>query len=165
MIHSASLWATGSEIAASAWVASAALCLRASSMTFSRASVSAREVEEVAAIAAGAAGGRAGKAVCWRVGGVRLAVGEPAVATTAVFLVTGFVAADVALGTTPRAIGRGFGNGTLDLAHASAAQSDKPTANNRPVAPAVDRRAAVRKDKVTAFPDGESFNRSSPSSI
>src|SRR5580704_14987562 len=72
MIHSASFLATGSEIAASAWVASEGLCLRTSSMTFSSASVSACEVEDVAATAAWAGGLRAGgggKAACWRVAG------------------------------------------------------------------------------------------------
>jgi len=43
-IHSASFCATGSDIAASAWVASAGWCLRTNSITFSSASVSAREV-------------------------------------------------------------------------------------------------------------------------
>src|SRR5689334_4403778 len=56
MIHSASLRATGSVIALSAWVASAALCLRTSSMTFSSVSMSALEVDDVAAIAAGVVG-------------------------------------------------------------------------------------------------------------
>src|ERR1700693_2231665 len=119
MTHSASFRATGSDIAASAWVASAGLCLRTSSITFSSASVSVREVDAVAATAAGAGG--------------------------------------VVLGTTLRAIGRGFGNGTLGLAEASAAHI--PAASIRLVAKAVDRNAAAREGAVTTFPDGESFNR------
>jgi hypothetical protein len=70
-----------------------------------------------------------------------------------------------ALGTTLRAIGRGFGKGTFDLAQASAVHADTATPKTRLVASAVDRNAAAREEEVTAFPDGESFNRSSPSSI
>jgi hypothetical protein len=69
------------------------------------------------------------------------------------------------LGTTLRAIGRGFGSGTFGLAQASAANADNPTANIRLVANAVDRIAAAREYGVTAFLRGESFNRSSPRSI
>jgi thiamine pyrophosphate-dependent acetolactate synthase large subunit-like protein len=69
------------------------------------------------------------------------------------------------LGTTLRAIGRGFGNGTFGLAEASAAHADNPTASARLVAKAVDRNAAARVDRVTAFLGGESFNRSSLRSI
>src|SRR6185312_17507860 len=72
MIHSASFLATGSDIAASAWVASAGLCLRISSMTLFSASASACEVDEVAATAAGTISLRvfaAGKAACCRVAG------------------------------------------------------------------------------------------------
>src|ERR1700688_2045715 len=86
MIHSASFLATGSEMAASAWVASAGLCLRTSSMTLSSASVSACEVEDVAATAAWAGGLRAGgggKAACWRVAG---AMAGAAGADTGLFL-------------------------------------------------------------------------------
>src|SRR5664279_582178 len=73
MIHSASFLATGSDIAAAAWVASAGLCLRTSSMTFSSASVSAFDVDDVAATAAGVTGLRegGGKAACWRVAGAK----------------------------------------------------------------------------------------------
>jgi hypothetical protein len=63
------------------------------------------------------------------------------------------------LGTTLRAIGRGFGSGTFDLAQASAVNADKPTASARLVAKAVDRNAAARAFEVTAFLRGESFNR------
>jgi hypothetical protein len=93
-----------------------------------------------------------------------------AVATTVAFLAAvaaGGAAflADVA-GTTWRAIGRGFGNGTLGLAQASAAaNADKPTASARLVAKAVDRNAAARVERFTAFPGGESFNRPSLRSI
>src|SRR4030088_568983 len=92
MIHSASFLAPGSNIAASAWVASAGLCLRTSSMTFSSASVSACEVEDVAATAAGGGGlrvGGDGKAARWRVAGAMAGAG---VATGAVFLAAVFAA-------------------------------------------------------------------------
>ena len=72
----------------------------------------------------------------------------------------------VVLGTTLRAIGRGFGSGTFGLAAASAAHADNPRsarlvakASARLVARAVDRNAAARADGVTAFLRGESFNR------
>ena len=152
---------------ASAWVASAGLCLRTSSMTFASASVSACEVDDVAATAAGGGLRGAGKAACWRVAGARV------VAAAAVFLAAVFAAGAVlgavlgtVLGTTLRAIGRGLGNGTfLDLAQASPADADNPKASARHVASAVDRNAAARLDGVTAFLRGESFNRWSPSSI
>src|SRR5947208_3293886 len=90
MIHSASFLATGSDIAAAIWVASAGLCLRTSSMTFSSASVSACDVDDVAATAAGGGGLRAGaggKAACWRVAGAKAGAG---VAAGATFLAAGF---------------------------------------------------------------------------
>ena len=69
----------------------------------------------------------------------------------------------VVVATTLREIGRGFGNGTLVLAAASTVKADNPkdnpNANARLVANAVDRNAAARADRVTAFPNGESFNR------
>jgi len=75
--HSASFLATGSEIAASAWVASSGRCLRISSMTFSSVSRSAFEVDDVAAMAAGATDLRAGVGVAarWRAGGAGAATG------------------------------------------------------------------------------------------
>jgi hypothetical protein len=93
-----------------------------------------------------------------------------AIAGTAVGAGTVILAALVAgatflaegLGTTLRAIGRGFGNGTFGLVRASAANADSPTASARLVANAVDRNAAARADGVTAFLRGESFNRSGP---
>jgi hypothetical protein len=92
-----------------------------------------------------------------------------AVATVTVFLAAGVAGGAVFLadvvGTTLRAIGRGFGNGTFGLARASAAHADNPTASARLVAKAVDRSAAARVDRVTAFLGGESFNRSSLRSI
>src|SRR5713226_5641168 len=105
MIHSASFLATGSDIAASAWVASAGLCLRMRSMMFSSASVSDCEVDVVAATAAGATGLRAGaggKAACWRVAGAMAGVAGAAVTAAfgagAVFLAAvlgaGFVGAE-----------------------------------------------------------------------
>jgi hypothetical protein len=63
------------------------------------------------------------------------------------------------LGTTPRAIGRGFGNGTFCLVEASAADTDNPTSSTRLVARAVDRFTAVRMRGFTAFLRGESFKR------
>jgi hypothetical protein len=69
------------------------------------------------------------------------------------------------LGTTLRAIGRGFGSGTLGLVAASAAHPDSPTASARLVARAVDRHAAARADWVTSFLRGESFNRQGLRSI
>src|SRR5258706_7881755 len=92
MIHSASFLATGSDIAAAVCVASAGLCLRTSSMTFSSASASACEVDEVAATAAGGGGLRAGaggKDACWRVAGAKTGVG---VALGAIFLAATFTA-------------------------------------------------------------------------
>jgi hypothetical protein len=67
------------------------------------------------------------------------------------------------LGTTLRAIGRGFGSGIF--AQASTATAEHPTASARLVARAVDRKAAARANGITEFLRGESFNRSSPSSI
>src|SRR6266403_4451337 len=190
MIHSASFFATGSDIAASACVASAGLCLRTRSMTFSIASVSAWEVDDVAATAAGGGGLRAGaggKAACWRVAGAKAGAGVAAGATflaatftagaragagvavgtivLATVLVAGAVFLAEALGTTLRATGRGFGSGTVGVAEASAANTDNPTASTRLVANAVDRNAAARNDGVTAFLRGESLNRSSPGCI
>jgi hypothetical protein len=131
---------------------------------FSSASVSACEVDDVAATAAGAAGLRAGggRAACCRVAGAM------AVAAGAVFFAA-VLATGVVLGTTLRAIGRAFGNGTFGLAAASAVNADNPTASARkavktvakPAVRIVDRNAAARADGITAFPDGESFNRSS----
>src|ERR1700692_2160379 len=116
MIHSASFFATGSDIAASASVASAGLCVRTRSMTFSSASVSACEVDDVAATAGGADGWRTGggKAACWRVAGagavLAKAVLAKAVLVKAVLVKVVLVKAVLAkvLGTTLRAIGRGF---------------------------------------------------------
>jgi hypothetical protein len=190
MIHSASFLATGSDIAAALCVASAGLCLRTSPMTFSSASASACEVDDVAATAAGGGGLRAGaggKAACWRVAGAKtgagVALGATFLAATftagaragagvaagvivlAAVLVAGAVFFVEALGTTLRAIGRGFGSGTVGVAEASAANTDNPTASARLVANVVDRNAAARNDGVTAFLRGESVNRSSPGCI
>jgi len=67
--HSASLRATGSEIEASASVASAGRRLRSSSTTLASTSLSDCEVDDVAAIAAGSTGLRTIGAACWRVAG------------------------------------------------------------------------------------------------
>ena len=64
------------------------------------------------------------------------------------------------LGAPAWAIGRGFGSGTFGLAQASTEMTDRPTASARLVASAVDRNAAARAERVTAFLcGGESFNR------
>src|SRR5271167_1500122 len=129
MTHSASLRATGSEIAASACVASAGLCLRTSSKTFSSASLSACDVVDVAATAAGVGGLReeaGGKAACCRVAGAIAWAGTAgaAVFTAGVVLAAALAAVlavafsallsailslvlSLVLGTTLRAIGRG----------------------------------------------------------
>jgi hypothetical protein len=61
--------------------------------------------------------------------------------------------ADVVAGTTLRAIGRGLGSGTF-----AGAATANPATRMRLVAKAVDRSAAARTDRVTAFPDGESLD-------
>ena len=72
----------------------------------------------------------------------------------------------VVLGTTLRAIGRGFGRGTFGLAQASNGNAASPTASARLVASAVDRKAVARAEGITVFLcGGESFNRSSLRSI
>src|SRR3981081_600441 len=131
MIHSASFFATGSDIAASVCVASAGLCLRTSSMTFSSASVSACEVDDVAATAAGAVGLRAaGRAACLRALGAGGGASGAAVAAGLVFLAaefaTGAAGLAVVLGTILRAIGRGFGNGTFGFAAAARRRAGNP---------------------------------------
>jgi hypothetical protein len=73
------------------------------------------------------------------------------------------LAAAVVFGTTLRAIGRGFGNGTFALAHASAA--DNPTASARLAPKVVHRIAVARANGVTALFPGESSNRGRPRSI
>src|SRR5258708_6786510 len=125
MIHSASFFATGSDMAASACVASAGLCLRTRSMTFSSASVSACGVDDVVATAAGVGGlraGGAGRAACLCVAGSIAGAAGAGATTGAVFLAAVFAARTVVLvevlGTTLRAIGRGLGNGTFGLAQA-----------------------------------------------
>ena len=156
-------------MAASAWVASAGLCLRTSSMTFSSASVSACEVDDVAAIAAGTCGLRAGGVACWRVAGSSAGAGVERLAAGVALGKAPGKATDKVLGTTLRAIGRDFGSGTLGLLAACAVHADNPEvsakASTRLVAKAVDRKAAARAVGVTAFLRGESFNRASPRSI
>jgi hypothetical protein len=68
-------------------------------------------------------------------------------------------------GTTWRAIGRGFGNGTFGWAAASTEKADNPTASARLAAKAVVRNAAARADRVTSFLRGESFKQSGFRSI
>jgi hypothetical protein len=80
---------------------------------------------------------------------------------------TGLAGAEVVaagvLGTTLRAIGRGFGMGTFGLAQASAAHADNPTASAS-VTSALVPKAARRNvgggaNGVTAFLRGESIKR------
>src|SRR5258708_14416917 len=124
MIHSASFFATGSDMAAWAWVASTGWWLRTRSMTFPSASVSACEVDDVAASTAvetclRAGGG--GKAACWRVAGAMAgATGTGTAAAGAVLAVLLTVAAaglGGPLGPTFRAIGRRLGHGTFAFVH------------------------------------------------
>src|SRR6185312_256796 len=150
---------TGSEIAASTWVASPGLCLRTSSITFCSAPASACEVVAVAATAADGGGWRGGSAACWRVAGSMAgakwrAAGWPDLLA--------FFAVEVVFGTALRAIGRDFGSGTFGFVAAPAASAGQPIASPRPAARAVDkaieRNAAACADRVTAFLRGESFN-------
>jgi len=132
-------------------------------------------VDEVAAIAAGAAGLRGGgMAACWRLAGPKAGAagaGAGAAAIGAELLGAEVLAAALAagvaavvFGTTLRAIGRGFGNGTFGLAQTSVARTS-PIAKARLVASAVDRIAAAWTDRVTGFPAGESFDLTSAMSI
>jgi hypothetical protein len=66
------------------------------------------------------------------------------------------VLVDGFLGTTLRAIGRGFGSGILDFAEAFPANADNPAASTRVVAIAVDCNAVARADLITALLYGES---------
>jgi 4-hydroxy-tetrahydrodipicolinate synthase len=97
-------------------------------------------------------------------GAAGIDIGAGAVVLAAVLAAGTLILLEI-LGTTLRAIGRGFGNGTSGLAQASPADTDNATASVRPVANAVVRNAATREDGVTAFLRGESLNRSSPGSI
>jgi len=130
-------------------------------MTFSSASASAGDVVEVAATAAAGGGFRSGgRAACWRVAGSIAGAACPVGIGVAVVLAKVFVA-DVVFGTTLRAIGRGFGSGTLGLAQAVVASADHPTASARPAVKAVDKafESDARADRVTAFLRDESFKR------
>jgi hypothetical protein len=135
-------------------------------MTFSSASVSAWDVDAVAATAAVAGGVRAGgKAACWRVAGARAGTAGAVVAPGAVVLAAAFAAGAAflaVLGTTLRAIGLGWGNGTFGLAQASAANADNPAASASVTSALVPKAVRRRVDGVTAFLRSESFNRSSP---
>src|ERR1700722_11387179 len=166
MSHSPSFLATGSDMAASACVASAGWCLRTSSMTFSSASVSACEVDDVAATAAGVGGMRAGgggNTACWRVAGrIAAAAGGVAAAGREGEFFAAVLAAGVVLGTTLRAIGRGFGSGILGLAEGSVAHTATPTASAKVVVIAVDRNADARAEGVTAFLGVESRKGNCP---
>src|SRR3981081_3531536 len=135
MSHSASFLATGSEIDASTWVASAVLCWQMSAVTVCSSSLSVFDVDEVAATAAAGGGGLrgGGKAACWRVAGASTGAAATGLATGA----AGFWGAAgagatvllVALAARLRAIGRGLGNGTFGSAHASAVTN--PTTSAR----------------------------------
>src|SRR5262245_30962111 len=136
-------------------------------MTFSSASLSACEVDEVAATAAGVMGLRA--ATDGGRGGAPSGVAGPACAVrtgAAVVLLSALfgaagVIADVVTGMTWRAIGRGFGSGILG---AASTEPDSIVASARHVAKAVDRNAAARTVRVTAFLRGESFKADQPQS-
>ena len=65
----------------------------------------------------------------------------------------------VVLGTTLRAIGRGFGNGTFGVAPASPENTDNPAASAKLVLSAVHRIAVARTNGLTALFPGESTNR------
>jgi len=134
--------------------------------------LSACEVDDVAATAAVATGLRAaGSAACWRVAGAKagaeagagMGAGETGAVAAAAACCGGFAGvrlAGVVLGTILRAIGRGLGNGTFGLAEASTEMADSPTASARLVASALDRNAAGRTERITAFLcGGESFTR------
>jgi hypothetical protein len=109
-------------------------------------------------------------AACWRVAGPNAGAagaGAGAAAIGAELLGAEVLAAEVGavvFGTTLRAIGRGFGNGTFGLAQTSVARTS-PIAKARLVASAVDRNAAAWTDRVTGFPAGESFDLTSAMSI
>jgi hypothetical protein len=131
-------------------------------MTFSSAPLSSLEVDDVVAIAAGTDGLRTaggGNAACWRVAGAIAALGRGsgdgfggavfAVADLSLLLSVSFALSAV-LGTTLRAIGRGFGSGTFDLAAGSFAQACDPRISASVVAIAVERKALARADRVTA---------------
>jgi hypothetical protein len=85
-------------------------------------------------------------------------VAEAVLAVAALLAVAAAVAPGMVLGTTLRAIGRGFGSGTLGLA-GKAAAADRPIPSARPVARAVVRKAAARIGRFTAFLRGESSDR------
>jgi hypothetical protein len=143
-------------------------------MTFASASASACEVDDVAATAACGGGLRTGgKAACRRVvfgrtaspvaaGGPRTAI-LGAVVDGAIAVAGNVPFADAcggeACGTALRALGRGFGNGTCDLAQAPIDNTDRPMASARLVANALGRKAAERLAGVTAFLRGKSFSR------
>src|SRR5206468_12651133 len=138
--------------------------LRRSSMTFSSASLSACEVVEVAATAEGVTGlrvategGRGGGPSGAAAPACAVRTGAAAVSLSVILSVVLGVAgamAEVVAGTTLRAIGRGFGSGTLV---AASAETGNAAASARHVAKAVDRNAAARTFRVTAFLRGESF--------
>src|SRR5258708_7520424 len=133
-------------------------------MTFSSASMSAREVDVVVATAAGVTGLRAG--VGWvtrcRAGAAGAATGGGRVAVVAPLAGAVAAAGGIVFGTTLRAIGRALGNGTfalvwpsaplafawpsaaLDLACPSAAGAGRPIASVRLTAKTVDRAAVDR---------------------
>ena len=141
-------------------------------MTFSSASASACEVEDVAATAACGGGLRtAGKAACWRGAGVntagRAAARAAGAANLAAVVARGTTGAGAvflaveggtdACGAALRAVGRGLGNGTGCLAQATAENAERPMPSAKPVANAVDRKAAERLAGVTVFLCGKSL--------
>jgi hypothetical protein len=83
--------------------------------------------------------GAGGKAACWRVAGAMIgAAGAGALTFLAVFAAPSAVFVDV-LGTTLRAIGRGFGNGIFGLSEAFKAHAGNAITSARLVTRAVDK--------------------------
>ena len=153
--HSASLRATGSDIAACACVASAGLALAHQfDDVFQRVLVGLRRRgrrgyrgrrHRFARLAAGRhAGGSPARAPAAQEQGA--AVAASGGGGRAGCAAAGAAWSQRVLGTTLRAIGRGFGKGTFGLAQASARTTASPTASARLVASAVDRNAAARTE-------------------
>ena len=163
-------------------VASAGLCLRTSSMTFSSASLSACEVDgrrcnrcrrrRLARIGQGGMLARCGREQ-WRRrggrgrcrrGGCRRGMGGGGRAGVCSRAWRGRLGSS--LGTTLRAIGRGFGNGTFGLAQASAADGSQPHGQRQARRQCRRSQGSCAGDGVTAFLCGDkSVNRSSLRSI
>jgi len=130
-------------------------------MTFSSASISARDVDAVAATAAGVTGLRAGvgEVTRARAGGVGEAAGGVSAIGVVALAAAVAAAGGVVFGIMLRATGRALGNGTLDLAGLSFADAGTPMTSVRLSARAVVRKAVARAKEVTAFLRSGSFDR------